>query len=119
MAMELVAGMNVGDVDLDDGSLERLEGVINWDGRERVTGRIDDDGVRTLARGLDEIDDAPLVVRLLEYEGCADMLGERRAACLDSGKRGRAVDVPDYPGAYGCVMTAWGLGMVVTAAARS
>ena len=44
MPMKLVAGMDVGDVDLDDGSVERLERIINRNGRERVAGRIDDDG---------------------------------------------------------------------------
>src|SRR5262245_48958319 len=93
MSMQLVSGMDVGDVDLDDGPVESLEGIVDRNGRERVAGWIDDDGIRALARRLDEIDESPLMVRLLEYQGCADMLGERCAACLDSGKCGRAVDV--------------------------
>jgi len=59
MAMELIAGMDVGDVNLDDGPVERLEGIVDRNGRERVARGIDDDGVRALARGLDEIDEAP------------------------------------------------------------
>jgi len=88
MPMKLVAGMDVGDVDLDDGSVERLARIINRNGRERVAGRIDDDGVRALARRLNKINEVPLVVQLLECQGCADIFGERHADCLDRGERG-------------------------------
>jgi hypothetical protein len=75
------------------GSVAGLERIVDRDGRERVAGRVDDDGIRSLARGLDEIDEAPLVIRLLEYQRCADILSERRAACLNGCECGRAVDV--------------------------
>src|SRR4029079_16240609 len=54
MAVELVAGMNVRYVDLDDRPVEGLESIVDRNGRERVAGRVDNDGVRALTCGLDE-----------------------------------------------------------------
>ena len=64
--MQFVARVDVGDMHLDDRPFEDLERVEYRDGRERVAGRVDDDRIGLLARGLNEVDQRPLVVGLME-----------------------------------------------------
>ena len=49
MAVQLVAGVDVGDVHLHHGAVEGLERVEERDGGEREGGRVDDDGIGGLA----------------------------------------------------------------------
>jgi hypothetical protein len=60
--VQLVARMDVRDMHLDDGAIEHLEGVNHGDRRERMGGRIDDDGVGIRARRVDEVDQRTLVI---------------------------------------------------------
>src|SRR6476659_9317071 len=91
--MQFVARVDVRYMHLDDRPFEDLERVEYRDGRERVTGRVDDDRIGLLARGLNEIDQRPLVVGLMERQPGAGGLGKLLAARLDCGQRRRAVDV--------------------------
>ena len=93
VAVQLVACMNVRDVDLDDGTVERLQRIDDGDGREGVAGGIDDDRVGRAARLLDEIDQGALVIGLMEGERHTQPAGEVPARRFDHVERGRAVDV--------------------------
>jgi hypothetical protein len=64
--MQFVSCMDVRDMQLDDRPFEDLERVEYRDGRERVAGGVDDDRIGLLARGLNEVDQRPLVVGLME-----------------------------------------------------
>jgi hypothetical protein len=66
MPVELVAGVDVGDVHFNDRPLERLDRVDDGDRGERIARRIDDDGVRALPCRLDQVDQFALVVRLVK-----------------------------------------------------
>lgn len=50
MPVQFVARVDIGDVDFERRSLERLDGVENGDRGEGIAGRIDDDGVGGLPR---------------------------------------------------------------------
>ena len=93
MPVQLVAGMDVGDVHLVDRALENLHGVVDRNRGEGVGGGIDDQRVRRSARGLDQVDQLALVVGLVERQLRAGESGELLAGRLDGVERGRAVDV--------------------------
>src|SRR5262245_23364914 len=91
--VQLIPGVDVGDVHLDNRAVEGLEGIKEGDGGEGERGRVDDDGVRLLPRLLHQIDQDALVIGLVESEGDACRPCEIPAACLDSRERGGAVDM--------------------------
>ena len=63
-----VAGVNVGNVHLEHRPLERLDGIENRHRTKRIAGRIDDDGIGGLPRGLDPVDQLALMVRLVKRQ---------------------------------------------------
>jgi hypothetical protein len=67
---------------LDDRPFEDLERVEYRDGRERVAGRVDDDRIGLLARGLNEIDQRPLVVGLMERRAPVDFASSSQLALI-------------------------------------
>ena len=60
--MQLISRMNIRDVDLDDRTLEGLQGIIDGNRRERIAGGVDDDGVRRQPGRLDQIDQYPFMI---------------------------------------------------------
>ena len=91
--VQLVAGMDIGDVHLEDRALEYLHGVEDRDRGEGVAGGIDDQRVGAGARGLDQIDQHALMIGLLERQFGAGKGSEFLAGLLDRIERGRAVDM--------------------------
>src|SRR5262249_22719646 len=84
---------NVRDMHLDERPLESLQRVEHGDRRERIAGRIEDDGVRLRARGLDQVDQFAFMIGLMEVQRGAEKFREIPAAGLDGGKCGRAIDM--------------------------
>jgi hypothetical protein len=64
--MQLITGVDVGDVHLDDGAFERLERIDDGNRGEGIGGGVDDDGVGCAARLLDETDECARVVGLMD-----------------------------------------------------
>jgi len=79
----LVAGVDVGDVHFDDRPVERLDRIEDRNRGEGIAGRIDDDGIRGLSCGPDQVDQFALVIRLAEGELEAQARRAVRAAFLD------------------------------------
>src|SRR5262249_44377545 len=70
VAPELVAGVDVGEVDFDDGDLDRGDRIPDGDGVVAECPRIDDDRPEPLGgRGLDPVDQVTLMVGLATYHG--------------------------------------------------
>src|SRR4051794_16719702 len=93
MTMQFVPRVDVGDMQFDDWPFEGFERVEHRNRRERVGGRVDDDGISLRSRGLNEIDQSPLVVGLMKRQVGACNLRKLLTTCLDRGKRRRAVNV--------------------------
>src|ERR1700730_8239609 len=93
MPMQFVSRVDVGNMHLDDRSFEDLERVEHRDGRERVCRWVDYDRIGLLPRRLNEIDQGPLMIRLMKRQMGAGGIRKLLTARLDGGKRGRAVYV--------------------------
>jgi hypothetical protein len=62
MPVQLVARMDIGDVNLDDRTREGLERIEHCDRCERVGRRVDDERVGLFARRLDQLDQLAFMV---------------------------------------------------------
>src|SRR6266480_4202123 len=93
MPVQLVAGVNVGDVDLKDRSLENLQRVVHADRGEGVRGGIDDQGIGVGTRRLNKIDQHTLMVRLVKRQLHAGKGGKLLTRFLDRFKGGGPVDM--------------------------
>jgi len=93
MAVVFVAGMDVGNVHLQDRPLERLQRVEDRDRGKGIAGRIDDDGVRGFPRRLDQVDQRALMVRLVKRDCEPQLRGVLLAIRLDLCQRRGPVNV--------------------------
>ena len=66
--MQFVAGMDVGDMHLENRPLENLQGVVDRNRGEGIGGGIDDEGVRRGAGRLYQVDQFAFVVRLVKCQ---------------------------------------------------
>jgi AcrR family transcriptional regulator len=92
VVIDALAGMDVGDMELDLRSVEHLQRVQKRHRGEGVAGRIDDDAAGLEARFLDALNKHALEIGLAKINGEAQRCGLGGAALADLGQGGRAVD---------------------------
>src|ERR1700682_3821583 len=89
---EILAGVNVADVDFDGRNFHRHQRVMQRDRGVGIAGRIDDDPGRLAGMGLvDEIDKFALAARMPAIGSQAELRGGFGAQLLDVGERRVAV----------------------------
>src|ERR1700694_5256479 len=93
VAEGLAAREEVGEVDLDDGHVERSQAVIEGVGVVAQRGRVDDHAQRARRLLLEAVDQLALAVALEEADLPAQLLGARVDHRLDGGQRPAAVDL--------------------------
>src|SRR5262245_60083635 len=94
MVAKALAREDVADVDLDDGHIDRGDGVANGDRGVGIGAGVDDNPASLLgAGGLDRIDDLALVVRLQEFDLEGMAAGSLTAKLLHVLERGAAIGV--------------------------
>ena len=91
--MQFVAGMNIGNVHLDERSFEGLERIDQGNGGEGVGSGVHDQGIGLGAGRLNQIDQNSLVIGLVKLERDAQPLCKFAAARLDRRQRGGPVNV--------------------------